>query len=731
MRTWADPADARQRPTVRRWRLLARLARLGREVRLVLIVAPTGYGKTTALAQWAEVDDRRFGWLQLDDTDNDPATMVRHIAAVADLAADALSPVLARLRKGSVTEAAAELAELLGAGAPEVLVLDDLHTIRRSAALQVVVTLSGALPPGWVIAAASQRRPRMRFGRLRSQGRLVEFGQADLAFDPDETSDLMRRFDVNPADPDVRKMLAPAEGWPAGVYLSGLSIAGRGDPAAAAPEISGDNQYIEDYFLNEVLARQSAQTVRFLLRTSVLDRLCGSLCDAVLHTTGSTAWLTEIAALNLFVVAEDDRGEWYRYHRLFAETLRSELRRREPDEEFRVRRRAGDWFEQHGRPEEAVRYALAGQDQAHAGRLITAHAQRFNSEGRIRLVRHWLDALDEEVVAADPPLAVMAAWVWALNGDAPRALWALRTAESADYEGPMPDGSVSLDSAVRRARAGLAPHGLAEMGVDAEEAERLEPPGSAWHTMAALLHGSACMLLGRRDEAVGSLERAAQVGRPAAAPEVSFALAQRSLLAVDEGDWPTATACAHDARALIDSAGLQTLLTSLPTYVACAAVALRHGNLQAARVDMAIAMRLHRRPSPAAFPWLAAQMSLCLGELLLELGDPAAARFKATEAGRYLPLLGTRTLLHDRHRTLVAELERLQRQLESGTILTAAELRILPLLPTHLSLADIAAQLVLSRNTVKTQVASIYRKLAAGNRAEAVRRATDLGLLGH
>jgi LuxR family transcriptional regulator, maltose regulon positive regulatory protein len=729
-----EPVTARagqvSRGTVRRWGLLARLARLGRDVRVVLMVAPPGYGKTTALAQWAEVDDRRFGWVRLDDADNDPATMLGHIAAAVgdELDADAVSSVLAAAGRGGTAEAAEELGRLLSAVEPEVLVLDDLHAIRRSAALQALVVLASSLRAGWVIAAASQRRPRLRIGRLRSQGQLVEFGTDDLAFDPQEAQDLLRRLDVTLADPDARRVVASTEGWPAGVYLAGLSRAG---PAGERDEITGTNRYIADYFLEEVLAHQSAQTVRFLLQTSVLDRVCGSLCDAVLDTTGCAAWLSEIDALNLFIIPEDDRGEWYRYHRLFADMLRSELRRREPGAELRIRRRAAGWFERQGQPDEAIRYALAAGDQANAARLITAHAQRFNSEGRIRQVREWLDALEEEALQAYPPLAAMATWVWALNGDAPRALWALHLAESASYAGPMPDGSVSLQSAVYRARAGLAPQGLENMRMDAEQAMSLEPPGSIWHTMAALLHGSACMLLGRRGEAVGSLERAGQLGRDIAAPGASFAVGLRALLAAEDGDWSTAAACARDARAIVESAGLQATLTSLPPYVACATVALHEGDVRAAGIDTAVAMRIYRRPSPAAFPWLGAHMAIHIGGLLLDLGDHSGARLRATEAGRYLSLLGSRTVLHDRHRQLLAELDRSQALTGNGTVLTAAELRLLPMLPTHLSLGEIAAQLVLSRNTVKSQVASIYRKLAAGSRTEAVRRATDLGLLDH
>ena len=201
---------------------------------------------------------------------------------------------------------------------------------------------------------------------------------------------------------------------------------------------------------------------------------------------------------------------------------------------------------------------------------------------------------------------------------------------------------------------------------------------------------------------------------------------------MDEGDWPTAASCAYDARALIDSAGLETSVTSLPAYAACALVALHRGNVQAARIDAAVALRLYRRPSPVALPWLAAQMAIRLGRLLLEFDDPAGAQRKATDAGRYLPLLGAGTVLTEQHHQLVAELDRVRsRVVADGTTLTAAELRILPLLPTHLSLAEIARQLVISRNTVKTQVAAIYRKLDATSRTEAVQRATDLGLIDH
>jgi LuxR family maltose regulon positive regulatory protein len=230
---------------------------------------------------------------------------------------------------------------------------------------------------------------------------------------------------------------------------------------------------------------------------------------------------------------------------------------------------------------------------------------------------------------------------------------------------------------------------------------------------------------------VQEFERAARLGGEIAAPGVSFALAQRALLAAEEGDWTTAAVCADDSRRLVDSADLQTSLTSLPTYLASARAALHRGDTRAALTATAHAQRLYRQPSPVAFPWLAAQMAILLGRTLLELGDQPAAEVKATEAGRYLAQLLVGGVLHDQLHSLLVDVERARARTDAadGVSLTAAERRILPLLQTYLSLGDIAVQLAISRNTVKTEVAAIYRKLGATSRKEAVRKALEIGLL--
>jgi LuxR family maltose regulon positive regulatory protein len=740
---------------IRRNRLLDRLENIRADVPFVLVVAPPGYGKTTALNQWAHSSDHLFGWVQLDEVDNDPPRLLRDIALALQgmpgmqgmPAADngAGRALVSRDDRVTLTRLVAFLRAL---DKPTVLILDDLQRIRRSAAFDLMSVLVASLPRGCHLVAASQRLPRMRLGLLRSQGSCVELGPADLAFTPDEASELLNRVGVGLPDESVPALVRRTEGWPVGLYLAALSLVGRPDPVAAAAELAGDDRYIHDYFREEVLIRQSAETVRFLLHTSVLDQMSGPLCDAVLHTTGSAAWLSEIQALNLFIVPQgkqgkqgkrgeqdDEQDEWYRYHRLFAEMLLSELRRREPGEELRIRRRAGRWFEQQGLPEQAIAYAIAGKDGMTAARLIATYAQQiYNGDAAkqgTKQITSWLKALGEAYLWRYPPLAVTAAWVWAVAGDAPRAQRSLRIAESGTFAGKLPDESASLTAAVARIRAALAPFGVGHMLTDAKIAVELEPPGSPWHTNATVLYGAACLLTGSLEEAAMSFERAARLGGVRQRSGASFALAQQSLLAADLGIWSTAEACARDSRELMEAGNLGDDMVGLLVYAACARVAQHKGDTKAARRDTADALRIYGHPSPVALPWLAAQSALILGRLLIDLGDEPAARLKAAEAGRFLAAILSEGLLHEQRQQLMADLDAARTRARSmdGASLTRAELRILNLLPTHLSLSEIAHDLVISRNTVKSQVAAIYRKLGVVNRTEAVRKGHELDLI--
>jgi LuxR family maltose regulon positive regulatory protein len=326
---------------------------------------------------------------------------------------------------------------------------------------------------------------------------------------------------------------------------------------------------------------------------------------------------------------------------------------------------------------------------------------------------------------------VMAAWVWALTGDAPRARDALRIAESASFDGSLPDGSVSLESAVLRARAALAPDGVERMLADAERAVALEPPGSRWHTQASLLLGSAHLVNGHAADAVRWFEQAARFGREEQRPGALTALAEHALLAAERGDWRMAEVCLRDSVELREAGNLQGLMPTLTSYLAEARVALHRADTQLAIRDLQSALSLYESPSPVAFPWLAVQAAGTIAQLLLELGDTLGAERKIAQARRHLALLSPAGALPDWVDGLAAAVDTAlsQSMVAEASTLTPAELRVLHLLPTHRSLAEIAEELVVSRNTVKSQVSAIYRKLAAENRSEAVSRAEANGLL--
>ena len=713
-----------RRGMVRRGRLLARLAAVPPDTRVIMLSAPAGYGKTTALRQWAATLDRPVAWVALDSTDDDAAQLARHVGRVVQRATG--------MRNGDIEDAGDLMSMIRDVGRPAVLVLDDLKEVRAGESLRLIRAIVQGAGPMLRIAAATRTRPTLGLARLLAEGRCTELSQEDLAFTDDETRQVLIAAGHDAQPRVVREVTLRTEGWPAGVYLAGLLArqdAGDGRIGAAAT-IAGDDVYVADYFRDEVLARESPETVRFLLRTSVLDEMSGPLCDAALGRTGSAVRLAEAERRNLFVRSQAPPGQWYRYHRLFAEMLRSELRRREPEEEVRLHQRAASWYERAGRVDEAITHALAGQDKRLAARLINSRAREFAADGRRTTVHGWLRSLDDEALLAYPPTAVTGGWLWALSGDAARAQSYLRVAQAATFSDPMPDGSESLRSATLLLGAALAPLGVDRMLADAEQAAALELPGGPWRPLALAVLGSARVLTGDRQQAVEELTLAVDLGRRHQRFSAALGSAQLALLALEEAD-PAAEAQARESLALIDQGGLRCEVVAMMTHAVCAWTAARRGDQMAARLHVGAAQRLGADPSPVAFAWFGAQVAVALGRVALELGDPVAARLRVDEARQHLSHLLTEGTLRAQVEDLSDRLAREggRARLPSAMALTAAEVRVLQLLPTHLSLGEIADELHVSRNTVKTQVAATYRKLDADTRTAAVERGRDLGLL--
>lgn len=733
----------RRRGTVRRDRLLRDLAAIADDVSLILVSAPAGYGKTTVLSQWAAEDRRPFAWAHLDEADNDPVRLLRHIA----LALHRIHPLDFSVWRAlssphaSLTGVALPrlLAATTAAASPWVLVLDDIHVLRASLGPDVVVAFADGLPAGCHVVVSGRKQPGLKLGGLRTQGKCVEIGPRELAFSAEEAGIVLATAGSRLSDRAVADLQRRAEGWPAGIYLAALSMRGCAEPDVAAGEIAGSTAFIFDYLHEEVLLHEPAETVQFLLRTAPLRQLSGPLCDAVLGTGGSAARLAEMESRNLFVVPQDTDRHWYRYHPLFGEMLLAELRRRDPAEEPCAHRRAADWYERQGLPEQAVAHALAGQDTRNAARLVVMYSQRYVNMGRVHTVRDWLRTLADGAMESYPPLAVIAGWIWALTGDAARAQECLHSAEHGSLrvaecdwlDDATPGGGTELVSGIARLRAALAPLGVERMLVDAAAAFDLEPPGGAWYPMAASLLGVAQMLNGDPEAATGTLERAAHFGREHQRSAASFALAELALIFVEQDDWTMAESCVVEASALVEAGHLMKYPPSLAVYVAQARVALHRRDVRLARQSVNAALRLYAEPSPAAFPWLAAQMAIGLGRVLLDMGDYPAAQPKVIAARRHLARLSTDGVLGQEHRQLVRDVSRQGDRVRQpiAMTLTAAEMRVLRLLPTHLTLSEVADALFISRNTVKTQVASIYGKLLASSRAEAVRAAREFGLI--
>ena len=398
---------------VPRPRLLARLAE-GVGCGMTMVCTPAGFGKTTVLADWARRSHRRAAWLSLDAGDNDPARFWRYVAAALERVRPGIdAPVVALLRgsRQPLLEAAAtavinQLTSVPGEG-EVVLVLDDYHLVEATPVHESVAFLLDRLPPGLRLVLASRADPPLPLARLRARGQLAELRAADLRFTVAETAAFLR--EVTGLDLPVASVVAlqdRTEGWAAGVQLAALSLRGHADPAGFIATFAGSHRYVLDYLTGEVLAGQPEQVLRFLLETSVLDRLCGPLCDAVTGRTGSQEMLEELDRANLFMVPLDEVRHWWRYHHLFADLLRARLERERPAALPGLHRAAAAWHEKHGFADDAVRHAVAAGETGWAARLVERHVETLLRRSEGATLERWLSALPAESIRARPRLCL-------------------------------------------------------------------------------------------------------------------------------------------------------------------------------------------------------------------------------------------------------------------------------------------------------------------------------------
>jgi LuxR family maltose regulon positive regulatory protein len=477
-----------------------------------------------------------------------------------------------------------------------------------------------------------------------------------------------------------------------------------------------------------VLERQPAELRAFLLRTSVLERLSGPLCDAVLETQGSAELLGELEASNLFVVPLDDRRRWYRYHQLFADLLRLQLGVREPELVPVLHRRAAAWHQANGNVDEAIGHASAAGEFAQAGTLIARHWATHWLGGQRATVTRWLDSLPDEAILADPPVALIAAWSRGFLGASKQETerW-LVAAEDPSYGGPPPDGMRSQAFGAALARATLIFDDVGRAAAAARRALELAGDQPAEVSWAGSALGQALYLAGRAAEARPRLEDLVSHMPASVQPyAVVTALAVLSLLAADQDD-PAAASLARRAVATAEAHGVNFEPLSGIVYLALGRALAGQGELVEAEVQLGRALALFEVDSMGLHRTYGL---LVLASVRHGRGDLPGARALADQA-RELVEQSTDpgmlpALLKQTEEALGA---RPRRPVQLAAPLTERELAVLRLLPTRLSTREIAGEFSVSVNTVRSQVQAIYRKLQVNSRAEAVAQARQLDLL--
>jgi LuxR family maltose regulon positive regulatory protein len=699
--------------------------------RLTLVVAPPGFGKTTLLAEWAGVEEEphrsAVAWLSVDEHDNDPARFFHYmLEALRREEPELGGRALAALRVPGAALPEVVLPLLLNDQArldrELVLVIDDYHLITNPEIHEALTYLIERSPPNFRLVLATREDPPLPLGRMRARGELSELRAAELRFSDEETATFLTgALDLELSAGDVTRLQARTEGWPAALYLAALSLRGRPDPSSAIERFAGDDRYLVDYLATEVLARQPSELRSFLLHTSILERFCGSLCDAVADRRGSAALLAELERSNLLLVQLDSKREWYRYHHLFGELLQHELAATNPDAIAALHRRASTWYRDAGLIVDAAGHASAAGDLDAAIELVARHYAFFVDRGQLATVLRWLDLLPEAVAAQDWLLCFAGTVVTAHAGELDQAERWLELAERAPpvvRDGQEPAGPLALLTAYLRLLRGDI-GGTVTNGRRALEAAPAADP--VWALGPQMVLASALWWGGEAGEASAIVERVTAM--------TVYALGVRAAIALDEQDERAAETLAREAIELMRRAELDEHPWGAMAHIVHGTLLGRNRELEAAAEEIERGMELGRRQAAWQVTVCAA---LALAEIRQQQHEPAAARRLLTRTRDLLASLPDPgdgfSRLEQTEKSLKLRPTR-GRDAVGFWELSGRELEVLRLLPTELSQREIAAELYVSFNTVRTHTRVIFQKLGVTSRAEAVARARELGLL--
>jgi LuxR family transcriptional regulator, maltose regulon positive regulatory protein len=748
---------------VARPRLLERLGGPA-PARTLAITAPSGYGKTTLLSEWASQTPQQTVWLALQPWHDDPAELVRALVEGLGEAESVPAPLALRLQAEVALQSAAagramsadgasprgeavgdtavsaptaavspllpELARMLrGRTVPIALIVDDVHVLTLPASLRVLASVAEHLPRHSRLALGSRSRPPLPLGRLRARRELVELDAADLALTEQEAATLLSQAAVSLSQEQVERLTARTEGWPAMLYLAALALRDAADPELALARFSGADEVVAEYVREELLAPLTPEQHDLLVRSSVCERLTPPLCDALRSRGGSASVLEELARGPLPFEALDAASGSYRLHPLVRDVLRVELRRAGRQLERRAHARARRWHESVGGFDAAIRHAIDGEALGAAGALMWEHLYAYIPVGRNDALQAHLRRLSDEQIATSAPLAASASHSALWLGDLRRAERYASAASAALARARGQPAPVSLRAGIAAIAAAVARGGVAPMGCQAERAHRSGGQHSPWQSTFELLLGVSAHLTGELPAARRRLEAAVHDGAVSVPSVEMLCLAQLALISAEEGDLESALVEAQAAREQVERHTLQGYPIAALCFAVSAELTSRAGLAAQAKQDALQAAALLTRLGEF-IPWYGAECRIALARAELRLGEMQSARALLAQASRLARRVPDATVLAAWLEQAWAEADAAAATAMTGSAgLTLAELRVLRFLPTHLSFREIAERLHVSTNTVKTQVHAVYRKLGARSRSQAVARAARIGLL--
>lgn len=689
---------------------------------LVVVTAPAGYGKTTAAVLWDEADQRPFAWVRLDYLDDDPVHLLLHIAtAVVELHGND-ADVLRYLRgpgRAPLTQLVPAVIRLLEDSGRLVLVLDDTHELSAPDAIGALKALVAAAPSSTTVSLLGRYQLPMEMARLRLRLSVVAVNADELRFSSGEAVAALESL-RGPTDRDTAAaVIEMCEGWPAGVALIAMALR----DGASVESIAGQHDTVVDYLVEEVLERLDTDAVTFLVESAVLDRFDAEQLDAVLEREDSAQLLAALSKSgNPFLIALDHQRVWYRYHRLFGSALRNRLRVAAHARFRHVASRAADFAERTGDIDGALLHALNAGDRARAATLVGREAVCLGFDGRAGVLARRLALLDARTFAEHPDAAIARAWLGVTRGDAELIHRSLMQARRADNGQSLADGTPSVNVAAALIGSLIGVGGVHDVVRNADvvlaAGDSLVNP---WWGAATVMKGAAEAMLGNVARARTLLESALPVtdGLPGFR---AAALAHLALLDLDAGDVDGAIERSCAARTLADRHDLCDVVPMVVVYGVSSVMSARIGDGDRVREALSITERLLD-----GLGHLAARTAL-LGHGLLAL---AAVEIRDPDLlSKHLRAAERAGLREPDAAALLQRVNRVRAIAASGARpLTAAELRLLPHLATHLSLKQIAEELLLGRETVKSQATSIYRKFGVSSRAQAVAEATRVGLL--